>query len=488
MKIFSIPRIIKFLILMIFVLIIIIFFAMAAFTVIDIQPKRPEFASANILKLERSESRLNLPVKIPLANVEKALNMNIPQTFMGTEADPIDLLSNDQLTYEINRQNLSVGTRNNLITFSVPVSGTARIKGKINLRFTKVPVSMHTDIVGTIFGDLALGIDDEWNIQPNLNVWTNLTKADVPIKNVGTISIRSILQEQVDKAINKEKPKLIAKLVNKLNLKEEVTKQWNNLHLLEQVNEDPSIWIKTEPQSISFKKFDLSDGENVQSGIGIKMFVDTCVCKEAFAINFKPLPNLTIQERIIDKFSINLPVQVSLDELNNTLLSKVRGKYLSIDENLKFIVNKIDLSALGEKILVKVDFKTDKGNFLEGAKGTLYLWGKIFYDKESNNLKVVELDYDVDTKNALISRANSLLKPVLLKQIEERLSFPLDQQLNRAKDQANEYIQNLKLPSEIDANIEVKTIEVEKVVVTNNNIYLVLLADGNLSALLNIGG
>jgi hypothetical protein len=44
------------------------------------------------------------------------------------------------------------------------------------------------------------------------------------------------------------------------------------------------------------------------------------------------------------------------------------------------------------------------------------------------------------------------------------------------------------LPSEIDANIEVKTIEVEKVVVTNNNIYLVLLADGNLSALLNIGG
>ena len=80
------------------------------------------------------------------------------------------------------------------------------------------------------------------------------------------------------------------------------------------------------------------------------------------------------------------------------------------------------------------------------------------------------------------------MKPVLLKQIEERLSFPLDQQLNRAKDQANEYIQNLKLPSEIDANIEVKTIEVEKVVVTNNNIYLVLLADGNLSALLNIGG
>ena len=291
----------------------------------------------------------------------------------------------------------------------------------------------------------------------------------------------------MDIAINKQKPKLIAELVKNLNLKAEVTKQWNNLHLSEKVNQDPSIWIKTEPQSVSFKEFDLSDGENVQSGIGIKMFVDTCICKEAPVVNFKPLPNLVIQDQIIDKFLISLPVQVSVDELNNTLQSKVRGKSLSIDENLKFIVNEINLSALGEKILVKVDFKTNKGSLLQGAKGILYLWGNIFYDQDSNNLKVVELDYDVETKNALLSTADSLLKPVLLKQIEERLSFPLDKQLKLAQDEANKYIKKIKLPPEIDANIEVKTIEVEKVVVTNNDIFLVLLADGNMSALLNLG-
>ncbi|NEQ40056.1 MAG: DUF4403 family protein [Okeania sp. SIO3I5] len=452
----------------------------------DIQPKMPDLISANTLQPERSESILNLPVKIPLSNIQKALNLNISKTFSGTETDLIDRLSNDKLTYEINRKDFSIGTQNNRITFSVPISGTARIKGKVNLGFTKIPVSARTNIAGTIFGDLSLGIDNEWNIQPNLNVSTNLTKADVPIKNVGTISIRSLLKKQVDKAINKEKPKLIAELVKKLNLKAEVTKQWNNLHLSEKVNQDPSIWIKTEPQSVSFKEFDLSDGENVQSGIGIKMFVDTCICKEAPVLNFKPLPNLVIQDQIIDKFLINLPVQVSVDELNNTLASKVRGKSLSIDENLKFIVNEINLSALGEKVLVKVDFKTDKGNFLQGAKGILYLWGKIFYEQDSNNLKVVELDYDVDTKNALLSTADSLLKPVLLRQIEERLSFPLEQELIRAKDEANKYIKKIKLPPEIDANIEVKTIEVEKVVVANNDIFLVLLADGNMAAILNL--
>ena len=161
-------------------IIIIIFSSMTVFMGRDIQPKIPELTLVNKLKSERSESILNLPVKIPLANVEKALNLNIPETFVGTGADLTDLLSNDNLTYKINRKDLSIGTRNNLITFLIPISGTARIKGKINLGFTKIPVSAQTNIAGTIFGDLALGIDNEWNIQPNLNVWTNLTKADVP--------------------------------------------------------------------------------------------------------------------------------------------------------------------------------------------------------------------------------------------------------------------------------------------------------------------
>lgn len=59
---------------------------------------------------------------------------------------------------------MSVGIWNNLIIFLVLVLGIVRIKGKINLCFIKVFVSMYIDIVGRIFGDFVLGIDDEWNI------------------------------------------------------------------------------------------------------------------------------------------------------------------------------------------------------------------------------------------------------------------------------------------------------------------------------------
>ncbi|NET16952.1 MAG: DUF4403 family protein [Okeania sp. SIO1H6] len=96
---------------MIFVVGIIIFSSRVAFAETYFPPKIPEFTSANILQSEPSESILNLPVKIPLANIQEILNLNIRKTFSDEKADPIDLLSNDNLTYEINRKYLSIGTK-----------------------------------------------------------------------------------------------------------------------------------------------------------------------------------------------------------------------------------------------------------------------------------------------------------------------------------------------------------------------------------------
>ncbi|MEO1377497.1 MAG: DUF4403 family protein, partial [Cyanobacteria bacterium J06635_10] len=184
MKIFSIPGIIKFSNLMILVLSIIS--CGATSTGIDIQPKLPELKPSNKLQPEPSESILNLPVKIPLANIQTALNQEVPKTFSGTEADPTNLLSNDNLTYNINRGDLNIGAKNNKITFSIPVSGTARVKGKIDLRLGKISASGRTNFAGRIFGDISLGIDNQWNIKPNINVSTNVTKAEIPIKRIGT--------------------------------------------------------------------------------------------------------------------------------------------------------------------------------------------------------------------------------------------------------------------------------------------------------------
>ena len=154
-KTLAIPRQLKLLFIVFFMIII---SCEPGFDQIVINPEFPEFTSNKKLQLERSQSLLNLPIKIPLSNIEKVLN-TIPSTFPGTESDITDLLSDDTLTYQINRDDLSIGVRNNKITFSAPISGTASIKGKIYLRLFSQDFSATVNFAGTISGDFSLDID-----------------------------------------------------------------------------------------------------------------------------------------------------------------------------------------------------------------------------------------------------------------------------------------------------------------------------------------
>lgn len=458
--------------------------ACQGFSGITIKPQPPENSTGYISRQERSETILNLPVNLSIETLQSVLNAEIPQTFAGTKNDPTDVLSDDDLSYQINRSAIGLDIENNKITFSIPISGTARIEGNINARLVQIPISSNAEVVGTISGDFYPELDSQWNLEPNLNVSADLTRAEIAISDI-TISIRTVLQEQLEKAIAREQPQFISQVINQLDIKGKVEKTWNDLHLLQQINKAPSIWVKIEPQRIAFQPFDLGDGETIKSGIAIEMFVETCICETVSAINLKPFPNLDIENAIANKFLIHLPVQASFEELNKTLQSEISGKSFTIAENTQLTINNINVSTSGQKIVAKVDFNAEQDNFMTGAKGVLYLLGNMVYDRQAQALQVVDLDYDINTKNELVKAANWLVKNTLLKQIEKRLSFPLDRELEKAKAIANNYLQTLKLPSEINADIEVEDLKIDRILAANNNLYLILLSQGNMSATLD---
>jgi hypothetical protein len=101
---------------------------------------------------------------------------------------------------------------------------------------------------------------------------------------------------------------------------------------------------------------------------------------------------------------------------------------------------------------------------------------------------VVELDYDLNTKETLLSTADWLLKPIVLEQVEKRLSFPVEELLEKAKNEANKTINDLKLPGAFDADIEIQSIELDKIALTHNAFHFVLLVDGTISATLKHAG
>jgi len=465
------------------------FFLVRWFFGIDtIRPQPPTAPPEYTVEPERSETTISLPITIPLKDLQETLAARVPAIFSGGGEDFTDRLSNEAWDYELHRGEINLEAAQNDIIFTIPVSGIGKVWGDLGRGKRGKPIRAQIDIEGTLSGSLAITIDNQWNVKPDLSLSAHLSKAEIPIGRNRSIDVRKQLTRQLTKQIEKKKPELVAAIVDRLDLKGKAEKAWERLHLVRQVREAPAVWIRSEPQSIVFKPFDLADGLNIRTGIGIEVLLDTLVSEKAPTVDPKPLPDLVLQRDIPGRFSLYIPIRVSFDELNKTLKSKTSGRTFDVAGDVSLKVNEISLATLAQRILVTIDFKANKGGFAERVKGKLYLLGRIHYDKVSSNLSVVELDYDLNTKETVLSAADWLLKPMLLEGIEKQLSFPVSKELDSAKNEANKIIGELKMPPEFAADIEIDSIKLDKVALTRNAFHFVLLADGTISVALRHTG
>jgi len=465
-----------------------LFLARWFFGIESIRPQPPPAPPEYTVEPERSETTISLPITIPLQELQEALAEKVPATFSGGGEDFSDRLSNEGWDYKIERGEINLEARENDILFVIPVSGRGEVWGDLGRGGRGKPVRAQIDITGTLSGSLAIAIDNQWNVKPDLSLSAHLSKAEIPMRRDRSIDVRTPLTRQLNKKIEEKRPEFVAAIVERLDLKGKAERAWERLHTVRQIREIPAVWIRSEPQRIAFKPFDLADGLNIRTGMGIEVFLDTLVSEKAPKVDFKPLPDLLFQSDIPGRFSLYIPVRVSFDELNKSLKSNVSGRTFDLAGDASISVNEISLATLGQRVLVTIDFQANKGGFAERVKGKLYLLGRIHYDKASSTLSVIELDYDLNTKERVLSTAGWLLKPMLLEEIEKRLSFPVSEKLERAKNEANKTASALKMPEGFDADIEIHSIELDRVALTNNAFNFVLLADGTISAVLKHGG
>lgn len=437
---------------------------------------------------ERSETTINLPITIPLKDLEETLALRVPATFSGGGGDFTDRLSNEGWDYRMQRGTINLEAAHNDIVFSIPLSGTGKVWGELGRGERKQTVRAQLDIEGALSGSLAVAIDNQWYVKPDLALSAHLSKAEIPLGRNRSIPLHKQLEGQLNKQMEKKKPELVAAIVDRLDVKGRAEKVWERLHMVRQIRQAPAVWIRSDPQRIAFKPFDLTDGVNIRTGLGIEVFLETVVSEKAPTVDLKPLPELVLQADIPGRFSLYLPVRVSFEELNKTLQAKMGERTVRIAGDASITFQEISLATLGQKVMVTIDFQANRVGFADRVRGKLYLLGRIHYDDVSCTVSVVELNYDLNTRETLLSAADWLLKPMLLEAIEKRLAFPVSDQLGRARDEANRIINGFKMPPEFDAQIEIRSLELDKVALTHNAFHFVLLAKGTMSAALRQEG
>ncbi len=142
-----------------------------------------------------SNTEINLPLSVPLKSLIQAAEKYAPLTYKDVDDDPTDLLVDDHLIYELKRGAISIDITGNRISFSFPVTGTVKIDGKVNLGFVKIDTKAHGDVEGIISGEIAVKILPDWRLEPDLQFKVKILKASIPVKRLGKISLRTILEK-----------------------------------------------------------------------------------------------------------------------------------------------------------------------------------------------------------------------------------------------------------------------------------------------------
>jgi hypothetical protein len=149
------------------------------------------------------------------------------------------------------------------------------------------------------------------------------------------------------------------------------------------------------------------------------------------------LPQFRSVARQPQQFNLNIAADVTYEKIAEMAKMQLLNKTFSEGGNSITILG-INVYGSEGRIVCAADVTGTK-------KGKVYFTGKLIYNPETKSLEVLEPEFDIRTRNALVKSANWLLHGMILKKISPFLSYPLIQDLEYSKIEANKMLQNYSL-------------------------------------------
>lgn len=429
---------------------------------------------------------VNLPLSIPINSLTQAAEKYVPLDYTDIDEDPTDLLVDDNLTYRLKRGPIEMAINGNGIRFSFPVSGTVKMEGKVNLGVAKIDSRAHGEVEGVISGSIAFKILSDWRIEPDLHFNVEISKAAIPVKRLGKISLRSFLENRLTSKIKRKKKKLTAKVMDKNIIRNKVLKVWGEMHRADLLNDTPKVWARVVPVNVGFMSV-TGDGSNtLHTGLRLTLETALFIQEDQPVVEVTNLPNAQILKKIPDSFILHVPFQVESVTLNRYLEEKVIGTPREVAQNVSVTVKRAEVISSGENRLSAIlfaDVHHTRLGLLTNCR--FYINGTVTHNASNNEIRFTNIDYDASFSRWWVSALHWTASPFLLHQLEKRLMLPIDTQLKKAHNKLTEEIEKLVIPQGIKADLSVNPPRVISPGVNREGFFGELQLDGRLGARLD---
>jgi len=416
-------------------------------------------------------SIINVPFYLNINDVQKTINSKL--TGLLYEDNSFENNDNDNIMVKAwKKEDFALTLENNSLGYRIPL----KLWIKVRWGFEKLGIKLYD--TKELEAEIALKfkttfyLNNDWTITTYTSSdgyeWLSkpiikLGQVDIPITTIANTILnknKNLLSSEIDKAIK-----------NNLNFRKYIQDIWNTLQKPVKLNEEYNIWLKLNPQEISSTPI-ISQSGKVKISLGVKSIIETYIGKKPEITTSTGLPDYKMVKTLDNQFKINLFTDISYLTIDS--LSKKYLKNQTFKQDKRSVTIK-DIKVYGS------DNKMIVGTTLTGSfNGTIYLSGKPYYDSITSSIKLNEVDFDLETKNALIKTANWLLHKKFTKMIENNMVFPIGNKIEESKNLINKEIQSYNINKNLVLNGKVTEIKIQNVFLTPESVKLAIIFKGQL--------
>lgn len=436
-------------------------------------------------------STLEVVVTAPSAVIAKEINQAIPNELYWATGQPIDNCPVNECSYQVRvlrDGNISVGhDGNGGLVINLPIRTS---EGRIDAmkRVLGTRVRKHADFAANVTSTITLNfaLQPNWSARPDAQLAFDVHSAEArigfPGGSVG-LSVRKMLKGLLNGQRDKLQRIITDALKDKVDFRSEAANAWHQLHGVSRLNEKPPVWLVVDPESLK--------AENPKAGAdGLRVAVGIDAYLSAYAQQDAPpppkpeaLPNLQVVPNIDGRYKLSLPVRVSLEEINQQV-SILIGKEFTFEAagktiNAKLIDGRVYTN--GPDLVVYAEVRAAK--VLLGVfpiRVGAYLNGTPKYDAELTTLHLDPFEYDADTNNLLLDKAEWYFHGKIRESIQKALQLNIGDKLDSTRQLITEKLRNMPLGEHVILHGTVDKLEPRAIYTTEESLNLDALAEGGI--------
>lgn len=256
---------------------------------------------------------------------------------------------------------------------------------------------------------LASDIDVLPNYQlKSTSRFTDIKTLDPCEVTFANININSVLQSQLKPQLGKFAGMIDAE-VAKQDLKPYIKPIWDALQ--QDIKIDKVGYLRFQPKEISLGEISMN-GSQLSFSVGLK--AAPVIASSPATTKPATLPNLSGHKKSAG-FEVYTDLFMNYDSLSAQVYSTIKDQVFEMGGK-KIKVTYLKLFPAKEKLGVEVGFTGSN-------KGVFYLLSVPEFNAKTSQLRLKQVEYDIETKNVLIKSAKWLLDETIRRKMEEQMVF-----------------------------------------------------------------